>query len=39
VSGEAKVERHEVGVDDEEICKVLVDGSYNLVVVRFGESF
>jgi hypothetical protein len=36
---EAEVERHEVGVDDEEVGKVLVYGAYNLMVVGLGKPF
>jgi hypothetical protein len=39
VAREAEVERHEVGVDDEEVGKVLVDGAYNFMVVSLGEPF
>jgi hypothetical protein len=35
---ETEVERHEVGVYDEEVCEVLLDGAYNLMIVRFGEA-
>jgi hypothetical protein len=35
---EAEVERHEVGVDDEEVGEVLVYRPHDLVVVGFGKS-
>lgn len=36
---EAEVEGHEVGIYDEEIGEVFLDGAYDFVVVCFGEAF
>lgn len=36
---EAQSQRHEVGVDDEEVGEVFVDSAHDFVVVCFGEAF
>lgn len=32
---ETEIKRHEVWIDDEEVCEVLLNGMYDFVVVRF----
>jgi hypothetical protein len=39
VIGEAEVQGHEVGIDYKKVGKVLVDGSYNFVIIRLCQSF